>query len=160
MVKATETFANEFMRYVRLDEDAHGVLHKLFEKYKLGLVSNFAIPECVSTLLEKFGLNAFFDTIVISGNINRRKPSPEIFQKALRELHVNPSEAVFVGDTPSMDVKGAKAVGMKAILIMRRTSALDMPKLFVWQPPTDEIIYEPDKIIKSLTELLDMIDDC
>jgi putative hydrolase of the HAD superfamily len=160
VVKATEAFANEFMHYVRLDADAHGILQKLHGKYRLGMVSNFAIPECVSTLLEKFGLEAFFDTVVVSGNINRRKPSPEIFQKALRELGVNPSEAVFVGDTLGMDIKGAKAVGMNAILIVRETSTPDMPKLLVWQPPKDDITLEPDKIVRSLTELFDIIEDC
>jgi len=157
---ATDAFANEFMHYVRLDEDAIDVLQKLHGKYKLGIVSNFAIPECVWKLLEKFGLKGFFDAVLISGAINRRKPSPEIFKQALKDLHVNASEAVFVGDTPSMDVKGAKNLGIRAILIERKTVARDVPESFFWKPPEENLHVAPDKTIRNLRELLFVLEDC
>ena len=84
------------------------------------LVSNSAIPECVWKLSDKFGLKDFFDVILVSGEINKRKPSPEIFEKTLNALGVDASKAVFVGDTLGLDVKGAKNVGIEAILIERR----------------------------------------
>jgi FMN phosphatase YigB (HAD superfamily) len=148
------------MRYLCLDKDAPSVLEKLCEEYKLGIVSNFAIPEFVWTLLEKYDLKKFFNVIVISGDVNRRKPSPDIFYRALAKLNVNPCETVFVGDTLSMDVKGAKAVGMKAILIKRGISSIDIPKSSVWKPPKDNVDPIPDKTIGNLSELLDIIEDC
>jgi FMN phosphatase YigB (HAD superfamily) len=63
------------------------------------------------------------------------------------------SEAVFVGDTPSMDVEGAKRAGMKAILVLRRTSAVDTSK------PARTVI-KPDKVIRSLKELPKIVEDC
>jgi FMN phosphatase YigB (HAD superfamily) len=42
---ATTAFAEEFVHYAKLDAEAPNVLRKLHEKYKLALVSNFAIPE-------------------------------------------------------------------------------------------------------------------
>jgi putative hydrolase of the HAD superfamily len=160
VAEATAAFADEFTHYLRLDEDAHDVLQRLYGKYKLGIVSNFAIPECARDLLEKFDLKKFFSVVVISGDINRRKPSPEIFEKALGKLGVDSSQAVFVGDTLSMDIKGAKAVGMKAVLIKRENSAIDTPNSFVWKPPEDDVKYEPDRIIGRLRELPDIIEDC
>jgi len=112
-------FANELMHYVHLDVDTVDVLRKLRGRYRLGLVSNFAIPECAWKLLDKFGLKGFFDVVLVSGEINKRKPSPEIFERALNALGVDASRAVFVGDTIGLDVKGAKNVGIKAILIER-----------------------------------------
>jgi len=159
VVGATESFAKEFMRYVHFDKEAIDVLRKLHKKYKLGVVSNFAIPECVSKLLKKFGLKAFFDVGMISGAINKRKPSPEIFEKALEALAVDASEAVFVGDTPSMDVKGAKAVGIKTVLIQRKTSVTDIPNSSVWKPQND-VHPKPDEVIRSLSELLVVLEDC
>ncbi len=156
---ATEVFAGEFMRYVRLDEDATDVLQKLHGKYKLGIVSNCAIPECVWKLLEKFDLKGFFDVVVVSGTINKRKPSPEIFTKALRTLHVDASKTVFVGDTPTIDVKGAKNIGIKAILIKKKTSATDIPKSFIWKPPEENATVKPDKVIRNLKELLLALED-
>ncbi len=147
VVGATEAFADEFMRYVRSDDDALDVLQKLRGKYKLGLVSNFVIPECAWKLLDEFGLRGFFDVVLISADVNRRKPSPEIFESALKTLGVNASRAVFVGDMLDLDVKGAKNVGMRAILIERR--------------PVERIAdVEPDRVIKSLRELLVVLEEC
>jgi putative hydrolase of the HAD superfamily len=160
VAEATETFAKEFTCYVCLDEDTLDVLQKLHGKYKLGMVSNFAIPECVWSLLEKFDLKKFFDIIVISGDINRRKPSPEIFQRALKKLGVDSSEAVFVGDTLGMDIKGAKEVAMRAILIERKTIVADSPDSVIWRPSEEPVKHEPDNIIKRLRELPEIIEDC
>jgi HAD superfamily hydrolase (TIGR01549 family) len=82
----TNEFCEEFMKYVRIDNHTKSALNKLHRKYKLGIVSNFAIPECVDKLLMKHGLDEFFDVVVVSGAVNKRKPSPEIFEKALEKL--------------------------------------------------------------------------
>jgi len=147
VVGGTTVFADEFMHYVSLDDDALEVLRKLREKCRLGLVSNFAIPECALKLLDKFGLTEFFDVVLVSGEINKRKPSPEIFERALKALDVEASRAVFVGDMLGLDVKGAKNVGMKAVLIERR--------------PLGEILdVKPDRVIKNLRELLLIVENC
>src|SRR4030067_3584311 len=49
---ATGEFCEEFMTYVRIDENAQIMLRSLHGKYKLGIISNFAIPECVLKLLK------------------------------------------------------------------------------------------------------------
>ncbi|HEY4674749.1 MAG TPA: HAD family hydrolase [Candidatus Bathyarchaeia archaeon] len=146
VTEGTAVFAREFMRYVHLDDEALGVLQKLHAKYRLGLISNFAIPECAQTLLERFGLNEFFDVILVSGEINKRKPSHEIFERALTTLDVNPSRAVFIGDTPSLDIEGAKNVGMTTILVERiRPNRFGDAK--------------PDRLVRSLRNLLETIVD-
>ena len=147
VVGATMAFAKEFTRYVRPDKDAIDVLRKLHQKYKLGLVSNFGIPECGRSLLGKFGLKGFFDVVVISGEINRRKPSPEIFKRALRALDVSASKAVFVGDMIDLDIKGPKSIGIKAVLIERR-------------PMKTNADVKPDFVIKNLPELFDVLERC
>ena len=146
VVGATVAFTDEFMKYVHLDPDTINVLRGLHGKYKLGLVSNFAIPECASRLLDKFGLTEFFDVVLVSGAINKRKPGSEIFERALKALGVNSSETVFVGDMLDLDVKGAKNVGMKAVLIERR-------------PSEDILNVKPDRVIKSLRELFLMLEN-
>jgi putative hydrolase of the HAD superfamily len=91
-------------------------------------------------------LNGFFDAVTISGEINRRKPSPEIFRKALKILDVQASKSVFVGDMLELDVIGPKNVGMKSILVKRR-------------PIAKSANVEPDRQISSLTELLTVLED-
>jgi putative hydrolase of the HAD superfamily len=154
---ATDAFSEEFMKYAHPDKDALYVLKRLHGKYKLGIVSNLSIPECVSKLLPKFGLDRFFETIVISGAVNKRKPSPEIFRKALKTLNVQASNTVFVGDTLNIDIKGAKDVGLKAILIQRPTPKESSVSL-VYKPSEEDTI-KPDDIIKSLRELPSLIEE-
>ena len=136
---ATAEFCDEFMTFVYLDENIEELLRVLHGKYKLGIISNFAIPECVHKLLKTHNLDKQFDAIVISGAVNKRKPSPEIFKRTLKVLGVSASETVFVGDTLDADVEGAKAVGMKAVYIERRIEKVEDIR--------------PDQTIKSLSEL-------
>ena len=137
---ATGEFCEEFMKYVRIDADTEETLKALHKKYKLGVISNFAIPECVLKLLKTSGINELFDVVVVSGAVNKRKPSQEIFKSTLKLMNLCADEAVFVGDTIDADIEGAKAVGMKAIYIERRV-----------QKASEK--FSPDQTIKRLSEL-------
>jgi HAD superfamily hydrolase (TIGR01509 family) len=59
------------------------------------------------------------DAIVDSRSHGRVKPHPTIFQAALDALDVPAAEAVMVGDSLEEDVEGARALGLRAILIDR-----------------------------------------
>ncbi len=145
VLSASCEFCDEFMKYVYLDKDAEMVLRALYGKYKLGIISNYAIPECVDKLLKTYGLEKLFDVVIVSAAVNKRKPSPEIFENTAKKLGVPPLETVFVGDTRDADVDGAKAVGMKSVYILRRDEK--------------ETRFVPDKMIKSLSELISIIDN-
>lgn len=143
---AANAYIEELARYVHPDVNAIPVLKELRENgYKIGVVSNFSIPEGARWLIAKHGLEKFLDTIVISGEINRRKPSPEIFLKALNNLRVDAIQAVFIGDTPDTDIEGAKKVGMKTILIKRGDVKIESMR------------NKPDFIIKNLKEVLEIL---
>ena len=137
---ATSEFCEEFMKYVRIDQNAEAMLKELHGKYKLGIISNFAIPECVHKLLKVANLDELFDVVVVSAAVNKRKPSPEIFQSTLKMMGVTAAETVFVGDTIDADIEGPKAIGMKTIYIERRV-----------QKASEKFC--PDQTIKSLNEL-------
>jgi putative hydrolase of the HAD superfamily len=59
------------------------------------------------------------DAIVDSRTHGRVKPHPTIFRAALDLLAVDPADAVMVGDSLEEDVEGARALGLRAILIDR-----------------------------------------
>jgi HAD superfamily hydrolase (TIGR01549 family) len=59
------------------------------------------------------------DAIVDSRRHGRVKPHPTIFQAALDLLGVSAPDAVMVGDSIEEDIEGARALGMRAILIDR-----------------------------------------
>jgi putative hydrolase of the HAD superfamily len=88
---------------------------------RLGIVSNFAwrLPELVAGL----GLADRFDLILTSARVGYRKPRPEIFEHALATAGVAADKALYVGDDPECDEAGARAVGIRSLLIDRRRRA-------------------------------------
>ena len=59
------------------------------------------------------------DAAISSGAFGRTKPHASIFQAALVLLGVEPHEAAMVGDSPEDDVEGARALGMRGLLVDR-----------------------------------------
>jgi putative hydrolase of the HAD superfamily len=82
---------------------------------RLGLVSNTGRD--LDEFVRHHGLDV--DAAVSSGVHGKTKPHPTIFQAALARLAVEPSEAVMIGDSVEDDVEGAKAVGMRGLLLDR-----------------------------------------
>ncbi|MFQ5588813.1 MAG: HAD-IA family hydrolase [Nitrospiria bacterium] len=85
--------------------------------YILGIISNF--DSRLLSISAKLGLRTYFDTIVFSSGAGAAKPRPEIFEAALKKTGFKPEETLYVGDHPKHDVKGARAAGMRAILLDR-----------------------------------------
>jgi putative hydrolase of the HAD superfamily len=99
-----------------LFEDAIPVLDELrAARLKIGLVSNGIRDLTQFVAHHKLDV----DAIVDSRSHGRVKPHPTIFQAALELLGAMPAEAVMVGDSVEEDVEGARALGMRAILIDR-----------------------------------------
>ena len=100
---------------VRLPE-AQGALETLRGLgLRLAVVSNS--NGTVARILDGLDLARWFDAIVDSGVVGFEKPDPRIFHHAASVLGVQPAEAVHVGDLFSIDVLGARAAGVRAILI-------------------------------------------
>ena len=66
---------------------------------------------------EAAGLAPHLETIVDSHLEGVEKPDPEIFRRALERLGVPAARTVYVGDIFAIDVLGARAAGLAAILI-------------------------------------------
>ena len=92
---------------------------------KLGLIST-AYEEDINAILERSGLEKrLFDIVVGVNTIKKEKPHPDVFRHALSKLNIEPSEALFVGDHIDNDYRGAKAVGIHALLIEREGKSTD-----------------------------------
>ncbi len=141
--KAIEDHYDSYESYVSADEEASTTLRDLQARYKLGLITNFAYPPTIYKLLDRFRLAQFFDAVVISGEVGWVKPSPKIFQFALSALELKAKQCVFIGDDVEADIKGAKRVGMKAILLSEKD--LHCP--------------DADAVIRILGELESAIDE-
>ena len=108
-----------------LYEDALPVLEHLRGLgLRLGLVSNGQRD------LEGFAVHHGLEVDVAVGSRahGRTKPHASIFEAALRSLEVAPVDAAMVGDSPADDVAGARALGMRAILLDREDCYPDEPE--------------------------------
>jgi HAD superfamily hydrolase (TIGR01509 family) len=82
---------------------------------KLAVVSNS--DGRVEQALEAAGLRQYFDVVIDSALVGVEKPDPRIFHAALEALGVAPDEALYVGDLYEVDVLGARAAGLDAVLL-------------------------------------------
>jgi putative hydrolase of the HAD superfamily len=91
------------------------MLNELKQKgYLLGIITNGRSP-FQARAIDGLKIRDYFDTILISGVEEVRKPQVEIFQRAMNRLEVSASDSVFVGDHPEVDITGAKGAMMKTI---------------------------------------------
>jgi putative hydrolase of the HAD superfamily len=70
---------------------------------------------------EILGIRQFFKFVLLSTHFGFRKPDPRLFRIACAMLNTPPEEAVYIGNDLETDVKGAKQIGMQAILLDRKT---------------------------------------
>ncbi|OGO12217.1 MAG: hypothetical protein A2Z66_12625 [Chloroflexi bacterium RBG_13_66_10] len=83
--------------------------------YRLGMISNAGNEANVHRLIDKAGLRAYFDPILISAEVGLRKPNPALFEIVLRAWGLRPEETVMIGDTLGADILGAQNAGMHQI---------------------------------------------
>jgi FMN phosphatase YigB (HAD superfamily) len=83
--------------------------------YIIGVVSN--ADGRIERFLRHVGLLELVDFVVDSGVVGIEKPDPGIFRIALERAGVAPADAVHVGDFYDIDVLGARASGIRALLL-------------------------------------------
>ena len=116
--RTANTCANVWQEHISLDPDTLPLLKTLKPKKKLALISNFDHPPHIYSLLSKFNIEKYFDTVIISGAVGVRKPDPQIFTLALEQTGLHPDEVMHVGDSLE-DIQGASNAGVLPVLIKR-----------------------------------------
>lgn len=117
------------------------LLIQLKEKYPIGLITNFDDTDTVYSILHRENIHGIFNTILISSEFGLRKPRKEIFLAACKNLAISPADALFIGDSLTSDIAGAKGVGMDAAWINPEGISVsqDVP--------------QPDYILSNLNDL-------
>lgn len=108
-------------------DDARAILSSLrYRGYRIGVVTNTIFPsDMMRGQLRQLGLAGYLDTVVTSADIGLSKPHPAAFQRALGDLGLEAHDAIFVGDRVDTDIVGARAAGMRALLLERTDRARD-----------------------------------
>lgn len=112
-VEQVAEFQTRFFGGDRLDLELLAYIHRLHQAYKTGIISNGM--NGTRTLIEgPWGMNGLFNAIILSGEVGLMKPDPRIYLLALRQLEVQPEQAVFIDDFQH-NIDGARAIGMRGI---------------------------------------------
>lgn len=151
IASACHTRFNDFDTWV-LFEDARPLLEELDRRRRqdgliVGVVSNW--EEWLEPLLIHRDLARHFDFLVVSGVVQSEKPDEAIFDAALARAGLTRSQsnqAMHVGDSLTADVEGARALGIRPVLLDR------------------DVRYPPERtsgtaVIHSLAELPRLIDE-
>lgn len=133
-----------------LDDETKSTIMKLYEKgYYLGIISNNSIRN-VNYILEREDIKKYFKKIIISEEVGERKPNIKVYVKAFEDIPKNEySKITFISDELLEDLSGAKILGIDTIWFDQNIENK-------WKKK-EEILIEPDYIIKSMNEILDIV---
>jgi len=99
--------------------------------YILHLITN-GFEKTQHSKLKHSGLDSFFKEVITSEGSNSLKPNKEIFEYALRKTRAQLHESIMIGDTPEVDILGAKNVGMDQVFVNHlRISIEEQPTYIV-----------------------------
>lgn len=99
-----------------LNQDAAPVLEGLKgEGIRLAAISN-SPDGSVENMVRALGVEGYLEFALDSHRVGYSKPDPRIFAEAVGRLGVEPREAVYVGDSYSQDVAGARGAGLNGVL--------------------------------------------
>jgi len=107
---------------------------------KMGILSNARSDWAIREITNRLDIVRYFDAIVTSPQVGFRKPRPEPFREVLKELDLNPSEAVMIGNSIEADITGARRLGLKTIHV-------------VFGDDTGEKGADPDLTVYAVSEL-------
>ena len=120
------------------------VLNKLKEKnYKLAILSN-GTPSLLNELVKSNNLEDIFDDIFSIEEVGIYKPSSKVYDIPINKLQIKKDEVVFLSAN-TWDVSGGGNYGYNTVWVNRNNNIFD------------SLDYIPQKQVKNLKELLDII---
>ena len=109
-----DTYTYELGQCGGLLPGAKSLLEALSKELKLALVTN-GVSQTQRSRIEKFDIAKYFQTVVISGEVNVAKPDRNIFAITLDKLgHKDLNSTIMIGDSLSSDIAGAENFGIDA----------------------------------------------
>jgi HAD superfamily hydrolase (TIGR01662 family) len=129
-------------RAEELYPEVPSVLATLARDYKIACITNHF--SWVRDRAREAGFAEHVSIWAISAEIGVEKPSPEIFEHALRGAGTDASRIAMVGDRLDRDITPAKNLGMRTLWVLRNEAP---------DEPTDAQLRVPDATVRTLEEV-------
>ncbi|OEG63813.1 MAG: hypothetical protein BHK79_00820 [Halanaerobium sp. MDAL1] len=120
------------------------IIDYLKEKQYLLAVASSSFKEKIIFYLDSIGIKDKFDYIIGGDEVEKSKPNPEIFIKAINELGVGREEAIILEDS-AHGVLAANKAGIKVVLV---------PDLVEHPPEIEKLVYRKLNNLAELKGLL------
>lgn len=141
-----EFWSAEFFKCTVLMDGAQEVLENLLsKKIKLALITNGSVHS-QNSKIDQVMIRNYFDTIIVSDEVNVKKPDKRIFDIALERLNISSQFSWYIGDHPIHDIQGAMDAGLNTVW---------MEGFIDWEAT----IQKPKHIISQLKELIKIVED-
>ena len=136
----TELLWNRASELFHIVEDKKGlsllpfvkeILEYLKPNYKIALASSTR-RSSVERQMKATGIWDFFDVTVCGDDVQNTKPSPEIYQKAVKDLNLLPENCLAVEDSLN-GIKSGTSAGLKVIMVPDQVKPNDQIKSLVWK---------------------------
>ncbi len=135
-----EKYSEKHLEVVPDNEEINDLLLNLKSAgYKLGIVTGKA-RRSLDISLRCLNMNDLFDVIVTGDDVDIPKPHPEGINKALTQLNIESSEAIFLGDSDA-DILAGKQANIHTIGVQ-------------WLPNFQSLEFsvQPNQIFSSINE--------
>jgi putative hydrolase of the HAD superfamily len=130
----------------RITPETRTVIQALRQRgMQIGLISNADVTEV--SAWPRCPIAGLFDSTVFSCHVGLVKPEAGIYRHCLKQLGVDASDSVFVGDGGSGELQGARDLGITAVFITGVMQEL-------WPEKIPERERQADFKIEQLAELL------
>lgn len=136
-----DTYSNDRERVTCLVPGATDTLTRLRKSgIRLALVTNGGAV-IQRGKIERFGLEPFFDFILVEGEFGIGKPDTRVFNHVLKTLDVRAGDAWMVGDDLKRDIAPCVSLGIYTVWVDGKGN----------EPSPGAV--KPDRIIKTISEL-------
>ena len=116
---------------------------------KLAVVSNWDVS--LHDALAQTGIAERVDLALSSAEVGSAKPAPGLLLAALKQLGVDPADALMAGDTVAGDVAGAQAAGVRPVLV-ERSRATGLGSAGAGEPAPEGVA-----VVGDLRRLVDLL---
>jgi len=128
----------EYLDTIEVDAAFYSAAQTLGKHYRLAILSN-DLSEWSNYLRDKFDINKYFDTIVISGDVKLQKPDINIFNLMIDRLALPACSCTYIDDR-RRNLSAAKSIGMETILFNSRNVEYDGKTVFNFNELVDDLV--------------------
>jgi HAD superfamily hydrolase (TIGR01509 family) len=106
----------ELSREMRAFDRAPELLRECASRGAQVILATSAKADELDAILDAIGARDALAAVITSGDVERSKPDPQIFEVALERTGLRPAEAVVLGDTV-WDIEAARACGLGCVAV-------------------------------------------